>query len=399
MPIFGLINLCLLLSLFEQDGAVTRDAAWDAAFTRTDAWTAGDIGHSLPIPGGRTLWLFGDSFAGPIKDGKRVAGETTMVRGAVAWHETPAGGDPPQEIGFALAEPWKDYPIAEWARPSKELWPAGAWFWLMNDGAAVRGEDGRERLVLFTTAIGPAGNPEGMWNFRRIGGAILVVENPLDPPPEWRVEQRRNPLVGETERFGEPRRASENWALAIVPASGLTDPGKPRGDFAVFGVRTDDQGSYRLLVARSAPEALADPARWQFFDGQAWSDHPADAAAVAQGLIDEFTIQWVERGGERMLVLIQSEPMLGRRIFARTARRPEGPWSEREVIFEVPEPARDKRLMTYAAKGHAHLSRPGELLVSYLLNSSDFWQVAGDPSLYRPRFIRIRLGVLPDPPE
>ena len=377
------------------------DEEWDRALTRTDSWTAGDIGHSMPIPGGRTLWLFGDSFAGPIADGKRVPGETTMVRGAIAWHQTPPDGLPPREIHFALAQPWKEYPVADWARPPEGLWPDGTWYWLMNDGAAVRGEDGGERFVLFTTAIGPAGNPEGMWNFRRIGGAILVVENPHDAPTKWRVEQRRNPLVTETERHGEARRVGENWGLAVVPGRARPGGGGAK-DFYVFGIRNDEQGHLSLLLANCSEAALHDPGRWNYFTGKGWSTLPADAAPIADGLIDEFTIQWVEGapgGGNPMLVLIQSEPFLGRRIFARTALRPEGPWSERKVIFEVPDPARDKRLMTYAAKGHAHLSRPGELLVSYVINSTDFWQVVGDPALYRPRFLRVPLEMLPPPPK
>lgn len=368
---------------------LTCDANWDAPFTRTNGWTAGDIAHSLPIPGGRTLWLFGDSFAGPVREGKHVAGETTMVRGAIAWHETPRNGGAPREIEFALAEPWKDAAVAAWARPAAGLWPEGTWYWLMNDGAAVTEADGNERFVLFTTAIGPAGNPEGMWNFRRIGGAILIVENPHDPPPQWRVQQRRNPLVGETARHGEPRRISDNWGLAIVRD----------GDWLyIFGVRGGEDGHQSLMLARCEERTLHEPDTWYFFDGDGWSGRAADAAAVAQGVPDEFTIQWVDRDGQAMLVLIQSEPFLGRRIFALTAHRPEGPWSQRQEIFEVPDPARDPRLMTYAAKGHAHLSRPGELLVSYVINSSDFGQVVNDASLYRPRFIRVPLEMLPEAP-
>ena len=214
--------------------------------------------------------------------------------------------------------------------------------------------------------------------------------------------QRRNPLVGETERHGEPRRVRENWGLAIVP-----DRARPNDGGAVqlyiFGTRQDEQGHLSLLVARCDEAALDKPERWQFFSGDGWSNRATDAGAIASGLIDEFTIQWVEgargSGAGPMLVLIQSEPFLGRRIFARTALRPEGPWSERKVIFEVPDPARDKRLMTYAAKGHAHLSRPGELLISYVINSTDFWQVVGDRTLYRPRFLRVPLEMLPAPPK
>jgi hypothetical protein len=50
--------------------------------------------------------------------------------------------------------------------------------------------------------------------------------------------------------------------------------------------------------------------------------------------------------------------------------------------------------MTYAAKAHTHLSRPGELLVSYIVSSQDFEQIIGDASLYRPRFVRVPLEII-----
>jgi hypothetical protein len=115
--------------------------------------------------------------------------------------------------------------------------------------------------------------------------------------------------------------------------------------------------------------------------------------------VDEFTIQPIQRDGLAQLVLIQSEPMLGRRILARTALAPEGPWSEPSPVFDVPEPAADERVITYAAKGHAHLSPPGELLVSYALNSTDFAQIFREASLYRPRFVSLPAAALPPPPE
>ena len=90
--------------------------------------------------------------------------------------------------------------------------------------------------------------------------------------------------------------------------------------------------------------------------------------------------------------------MLGHHILARAAASPEGPWSKPERIYKVPEPGEDKGLITYAAKGHAHLSREGELLVTYAVNSSDFGQIFRDASLYRPRFVRVPLEMLSEPP-
>jgi len=47
----------------------------------------------------------------------------------------------------------------------------------------------------------------------------------------------------------------------------------------------------------------------------------------------------------------------------------------------------------YGAKAHPHLSAPGELLISYHVNTFDFWEnfSAGGVDIYRPRFIKLPL--------
>jgi len=368
----------------------TRDAAWDAVLTRESGWNAGDIGLSIDLGDGRTLWLFGDSIVGPVRDGSRVGDESEFVRGAIAWHKAPERGGVPEEIRFAIPEAFGDAAVAAWTRPTEGLWPEDVWYWLMGDGRVVRDADGAARFVFFASAIGPAGNPDGMWNFRRVGGAVITVENPGDAPDAWRAVQRVNPIVESDALHGEQPRPATNWGMAIVEGT--------EGVLFVYGVR-EGAGASELLVARCAGDDLDRPERWAFFDGASWSTAAGDAAAIARGLVSEFTVQQVERGGRTELVLIQSEPMLGRHVLARTAVRPEGPWSGAKKVYEVTEPAGDPRLMTYAAKGHAHLSRPGELLVSYCINSSDFGQLFRDGSLSRPRFVRLPVAALPESPE
>lgn len=391
------MTLLLGMSLFAAHAAAqsevpTRDAAWDAAFDRDLHWKAGDIGHAIDLGDGRTLWLFGDSIVGPAPDDDDAV-KKTMVRGAVAWHITPEGGAAPDSIEFAAPEPGHGMLVAEWTQPPKALWPDDTWYWLMGDGRVVKNAKGAQRFVFFASAIGPAGNPEGMWNFRRVGGAIITVGNPGETPDKWVAEQVRNPLVGETPKFGEPAKVSENWGLAIVTA--LAEEEKNR--LYVYGLREAPLDS-QLLVARCEQDALDRPDEWRFFDGSSWVEDPTAASPVAHGLVSEFTVQPIKRDDRLELVLIQSEPMLGRHVLARTAAAPEGPWSEPKQIYEVKEPSEDKRLMTYAAKGHAHLSRPGELLITYALNSSDIGQIFREPRIYRPHFVRVRLDALPEAP-
>ncbi len=89
--------------------------------------------------------------------------------------------------------------------------------------------------------------------------------------------------------------------------------------------------------------------------------------------------------------MVHSEPPLESGVLVRTAERPEGPWSDGMAVYRAPEPNRDKSYFAYAAKGHAELSRPGELLISYVVNSHDLAATLKDAGIYRPRFIRVRL--------
>ena len=53
--------------------------------------------------------------------------------------------------------------------------------------------------------------------------------------------------------------------------------------------------------------------------------------------------------------------------------------------------SRDGKVFCYGAKAHAGLSSGQDLVVSYVVNSFDFWQVAREAKLYWPRFVRVTL--------
>lgn len=374
----------LLVLHAEPESSVPEpDAAWDAVFTRGEGWNGGDIAHSIDL-GGRTLWLFGDSFVGPAREGKRAG--STMVRNAVALHATPERGEAPAEIAFFAGPAAAGKPASNFLDPDRTRWPEEAWFWLMGDGAVV-GTGAERRLVLFATVVGPSGHPEGMWNFRRIGGAILTIRNFAEPADAWAFEQAANPIVQPQARHGEEPRPAMNWGAAVLPGE--------HGEWFIYGVRNRADHMHELILARCDADELDRPGAWVFFDGAGWVKGAGSAAALRRGITDEFTIGRVEVEGRPVLILIHSQPFLGRHVLASAAARPEGPWGEPVRLFEVP--IEDRRLITYAARGHAGLSRPGELLVTYVVNSTDFWHVVGDATLYRPRFVRVPATLLPRP--
>ena len=70
---------------------------------------------------------------------------------------------------------------------------------------------------------------------------------------------------------------------------------------------------------------------------------------------------------------------------------PDGPARTARKIWHCPEPDRDPDIFVYNAKAHPHISAPGELLISYNVNTFDFFDHFKYADIYRPRFIRLRL--------
>ncbi|MCB9263983.1 MAG: hypothetical protein H6558_03045 [Lewinellaceae bacterium] len=48
--------------------SIEKAESFNALFTRFGGgWTGGDATYSIPLPGGRNLWLFGDTFLGTVR--------------------------------------------------------------------------------------------------------------------------------------------------------------------------------------------------------------------------------------------------------------------------------------------------------------------------------------------
>jgi hypothetical protein len=92
-------------------------------------------------------------------------------------------------------------------------------------------------------------------------------------------------------------------------------------------------------------------------------------------------------------VLVYTEGGLSDRILARSADTPVGPWSASSVVYQCPEAGWDNRIFCYGAKAHPSLAAGDELVISYIANSFDFWQVAADARIYVPRFIRVKVNM------
>jgi len=94
--------------------------------------------------------------------------------------------------------------------------------------------------------------------------------------------------------------------------------------------------------------------------------------------------------------LIYTPGTIGSRIAARIGDRPTGPFGEERILHEEQETKRlGNGVFAYNAKAHPVLSKTGELLITYNINSNDnSFRVFKEADIYYPRFIRIRLDDL-----
>lgn len=338
--------------------AATPDEVWTRAFARDEGLTGFDGCGSLSLSGGRVLWLFSDSIVGRVENGKHAPG-ATMVNNAVA---ITRGADAGPEFFWGRGEkPRAMFPCVR----------AGEWYWL--PGGAVEVQD-QGPLVIFGARMGRTGKADaGVWDFEGRGSDAIIVENPRDGPEAWRWHAHE--LFGSDGGKAGRRRA---WGAAVVNEGDTT---------FIFGIDSTDVWHKKLLVARCPTVLIACRDAWRFraADG-AWSEKADDASAVCDDMADEFTITRVEGG----YVMVHMEANLGKRVMVRRATALDGAWSEARAVYTAPEPGRDSRLMVYAAKSHPEVSGEGGLLVSYCVNSTDFWHMLGDATIYRARFVRVR---------
>jgi len=384
---FGAVVLFVWVGtcLFSNETEVASD--WDEIFTRRDGWTGADGAYSVDLEDGRTLWLYSDSWVGSVRDGKHAPGSTIVNNTiGVGRFETKGDRATVRDLRFHWGPKNEKGKPTAWIVPDAEAigakQPTG-WYWIL-DGEVVRPKKGPAKLVFFLAHIAKTPGGKGVWGFESRGGAIATVSNFEKDVVEWRVEQHPLPhAIGKRDLRAKDGQIETSWGVALY------DDGK---EFVyVYGIRETAPLNKELLIARAPPESIERATTWAFYDGKSWVADSRRAAPIAGGLVNELTVDRLRIGDRERLVLCHSQPVFGNGIFLRTAERPEGPWSKQHEIYRIPNLSREAKHFPYAAKAHAHLSRAGELLVTYVVNSHDFWKMVGDASIYRPRFLRVPL--------
>lgn len=320
----------------------------DYADTGT-GWTGGDSTYSIPLRDGRNVWVFSDTFLGPVNDDGTRPESAPFINNSFVVQR----GQELSTVHGGTAET----PEALLPPPTE-----GGWYWV---GDGLQRRDGVIQLMALQYWYGGG----GMWDFGWDSNHLAT----FDPDTFELID-----LVD------LPSAAGVQWASWIEPAGQYT---------YIYGV--EDQGASKYMhVARVVGTDLSRP--WKYWDGQRWSPHEASSARVMDGVANEYSVAAFADG--YLLITQDTHELFSSTINAYVACSPTGPFRLVGEIAQMPEVGAagsygDPNIFAYNAHEHPELRTGDSLTVSYNVNSFDSQDLYEDVTIYRPRFVTVDLDV------
>lgn len=356
-------------------------ALFDAPYGLNDGWSGADGVYTVPMNGderfgsghgGKTLILFSDSFVGRTNaDGSRVGG-TVMINNTSAML---SGATPiPSALQFNVRRNDQGAAVSM-VVPTQ----ANQWYW-PGDALVWKG-----KVRMYGSLMERLDGGGGAFDFKQVGVDLLTAPATDDAPFLGSYTRRTLPLFA-------PRNGSLgeiSFGIATLPMTAEAGVANPDGFLYVYGVRSDDLNK-KLLVARVRPDQMSNTSAYRFWNGKIWVTDINRAAPVANRMGAEISVTPLPDG--RFMVVHQLDT-LSATVAVRYGSSPVGPFGKPIPVWLCPEDNLTPDTFVYGAKAHPHLSAPGELLISYHVNSFDFWENfrAGGKDIYRPRFIKLPL--------
>lgn len=349
----------------------------DSLFTgyfrlNSGGWTAGDATISVPLPDGRTIWLFGDSYLVDVDTSNNTLPCLFQVRNCMVVQDA---DDP------SLMTTYIDDSQTGVLRSTFKLGP--------NNPAILwpgHGFTDADTVYVYLDEIDGA-------NMGNLGTHIAKLQLPM---------------------------------LNIIGIYPLQDyPGFQTGR----AVLTDTTTGYRYIYCNKVNWIVWEPfvARtligtniltpYQFYTGNSWSFDPNLAVPIS---IDPVSPGYsVIVMNDKYYLVTQENGYLtcgmGRDIYTYESDNPWGPFSDKTLVYTLEDTFNGQYLLTYNAQAHPSFTENQELLISYNLNDwvdtiapdicpsqcMDIWHDRLDADTYRPKFIRVPFstGVSVDVPE
>ena len=327
-------------------------------------WVGGDAAYSIPLGSKRTLWLFGDSFVGQVKNNKRL--NCTMVHNALAIEDSSQSN--PGKFSYFMGrkpinEKTNDTGFFRCPDKGDYYWPADGFF---SNG----------KLHLFMHVVRTNTRLPVPFQFELRTDHLITVDNPQDSPDQWRYQIQGLNSSAKRTLYGVACRADNKYQYFFCS----------NGSVAL------DLFKHPAVVARLP---LDKTASFKLNKLEWWSQKWEPTYELPETLFDdgasEMTVTTVP--GLSGFFAFYIPPDL-KAIVMRHATQPQGPWSERAVVYKFPDTTPD--LLYYSAKAHPQYLKDatknkGQMILTYCTNSSNFAKLTSNAKLYVPQALKISI--------
>jgi len=377
---------------------VTPDTGFDTVFRnygdqnlRGLHWTGSDGTWSVRLPDGQTLWNMGDTFVGSVHPPDAVH--------PTWWRMSPA--TPGSDSRFIRNSGLLQLSAAQGGGLSTTLYrlspSGGARSWLEETGHGLHYGPG-------AAVVEPAA-PGSRTQVLRLFDVVISDRDASRYP--FGFDSSSVVVTFDLTDLYRP------VSIVALPAGPGRDPAHqvffgfaavPSGTFTyVFGgtANARDMSAY---LARYRTGAAGDPSAWRYWDGVSWTPDLHDAQPILPygdgptGVAPGYSVaKW---GSTYMLFTVadEHEADVGP-IVSYWACGPVGPWHGPYLVYQPPQTiggGPTGNILAYNAHVHPEWTNGAGLLLSYDIN--DFLPSAtskvaeADVNLYRPQFVRVKLG-------
>lgn len=357
----------------------TSEAApeWTALMERTSGWFGADGIFSIPLDGKetqgvkdkKTLFIFSDTYIGEVENNVPKPGNV-MVNNTTAW----LNGNEPNEsaISFEYNTDANGNPISYFI-PNNANSKEGEYFWL-GDGFINHKKD--NALYIFAYHVHKTG--PNVFDFQQTDIALLKIDNPTSEGIKTSVQ------IPTDLGFIHPEHGRVYFGSGIFVNTKKANAPNPDGYVYIYGI---SEAKKSLIAARTKPVNIEDTEKWTFWNGTNWVPEKENVAPITDGLSNELSVTPTEDGRYLLTFTVLG---ISEKIGIQVGYSPVGPFGEINEVYTCPE-YKEKGLFPYNAKAHYHLSKPGELLISYNTITFNFWEdIQKDASIYHPRFIKVK---------
>jgi Domain of unknown function (DUF4185) len=323
-------------------------------------WQGADAAYSIPLLDGRVVWIFGDTLYG---DKRQVSGnDPRMVHNTIGISSCVNGK---WRIEYAIKRATQ-VEFDSFFKPQRN---DGTYYWAL-DGAEYNHD-------LWITLVCVRNKPNSdafALGFEICGTDLARVTSLQEDPQKWKVSYF--PLV-------------EEAVHANPSASALID-----GDY-LYIFTLYERGNRPQILTRIPLKGLGNPKKNLQYLGSddKWHDglEPDKAKVVMNKGASEMSVRYHPELKKWLAVLVDPQ-IFSDKLLLRTAPSMTGPWTNGEVIYQIPilqksDPNYDADTFCYAGKEHPEFERSGDLLFTYVCNSMKPKKLEAETNVYFPQVV------------